>query len=89
MSLAEELAAEVDEIISTMWQARDGYVVPEAEDVALGNQAVKLKATVLYADLAESTSLVQIGQLRDGSLAATCDAPRIIRSEGGTITARR
>jgi class 3 adenylate cyclase len=54
-----ELQTAVDEIFATRWKRRDGEVVPEAEDVTLGNDAVELDATVLYADLVESTALVQ------------------------------
>jgi class 3 adenylate cyclase len=59
MAIEDELSAEVTEILKTRWQAREGRVVPEATDVKLGNDAVKLDGTVLYADLAESTELVK------------------------------
>ena len=52
-----ELAAEVDAIIKARWELRDGEVVPETNDITLGNSGVKLDATVLYADLADSTEL--------------------------------
>ena len=90
MSLREELASEVAETFRARWDERDGSVVPEDDDIRLENDAVKLEATVLYADLADSTDLV------DGNapfFAAEiyktflrC-AARIIRSEGGVITA--
>lgn len=90
LALTEDLTQEIKNIFATSWQERDGQKVPEAEDVKLGNDAVKLQATVLYADLAESTSLV------DGYKAwfaaevyksyLHC-ASKIIRAEGGIITA--
>ena len=90
MPLTGDLTQEVKNIFGTFWQERDGQKVPEAEDVKLGNDAVKLQATVLYADLAESTNLV------DGYKAwfaaevyksyLHC-ASKIIRDEGGVITA--
>lgn len=90
MALSEDLKKEVKDIFATSWQERDGQKVPEAEDVKLGNDAVKLQGTVLYADLAESTDLV------DGYKAwfaaevyksyLLC-ASKIIRQEGGVITA--
>lgn len=90
MALTDDLMRDVDAIFRTAWRERDGYVVPEAEDVQLDNDAVKLKATVLYADLAESTSLVQ---QHTAHFAAEvyksylhC-AAKIIRDESGTITA--
>jgi class 3 adenylate cyclase len=89
-SLKSELESEVAEIFRSTWDERDGNVVPDEESVNLGNDAVKLEATVLYADLADSTKLV------DGhppSFAAEiyksflhC-AAKIIRSEDGEITA--
>ena len=90
MALSEDLAGEVKSIFATSWQERDGQKVPEAADVRLGNDAVKLQATVLYADLAESTNLVD---KHKASFAAEvyksylhC-ASKIISAEGGVITA--
>lgn len=91
MTLAEELAAKVNEIIHSRWSTRVGQVVPESEAVRLGNEAVILQgATVLYADMSESTRLVD---LYKWSFAAEvyksflyCSA-RVIRAEGGSITA--
>lgn len=60
MSFLTELSEEIDAIFKTKWKTRDGDKVPEAEDVQLGNDAVLLDGTVLYADLADSTQLVYI-----------------------------
>ena len=86
MSIAEELT----EILRTRWEERDGRIVPEAEDVTLGNDAVKLDATVLYADLADSTELVKT---YSSTFAAEvyksylhC-AARVIKNYDGVITA--
>lgn len=89
MGLREDLEGELANIFSTIWEVRDGRVVPEPSGIQLGKDAVKLDATVLYADLAESTELV------DGyraSFAAEiyksylhCSS-KIIRSENGVIT---
>jgi class 3 adenylate cyclase len=91
MSLKDELIEQVGKIFREQWEERDGRVVPDAEDVALTNVAVKLDdATVLYADMSGSTSLVNN---KSWQFAAEvyktflyC-AARIITSEGGTITA--
>jgi class 3 adenylate cyclase len=90
MGLAGDLTTEVKKIFREQWATRDGTVVPESEDLKLGNDAVKLDSTVLYADLSGSTALVD-------SKAATFAAEiyktylycaaKIIRSEGGVITA--
>jgi hypothetical protein len=58
MGLSDDLAKEVKEIFATSFTVRDGQKVPEPQDVKLDNDAVKLEGTVLYADLAESTNLV-------------------------------
>ena len=90
MALSEDLGKEVKDIFATSWQERDGQKVPEAENVKLGNDAVKLQATVLYADLAESTNLVDAykawfaAEVYKSYLHC---ASKIIRDEGGVITA--
>jgi class 3 adenylate cyclase len=90
MGLKEELEEEVAEIFREQWEVRDGQKVPDPEDLALGNEGVKLKATVLYADMCASTRLVD---KKTRTFAAevykaylTC-AARILKAAGGTITA--
>ena len=91
MGLKEDLAAEVQDIFATRWNTRKGYVIPEAEDVGLGNDAVKFEeAAVLYADLAESTALVN--EHSDSFAAEVYKAflhcaSKIVRQRGGEITA--
>ena len=90
MPLKEELEAEVARTFKTEWSSRDGKVVPADSDVGLGNDAVKLKATVLYADLADSTELVATKTAEfSAEIYKTflhC-AAKIIKAEGGSITA--
>jgi class 3 adenylate cyclase len=90
MGLKEDLNEEVSKIFRERWEVRDGEQVPEPEDLALGNEGVKLKATVLYADMCASTKLVD---KQTKTFAAevykaylTC-AARILKAEGGAITA--
>lgn len=90
MGLKSDLESEVATIFRSRWSERNGDKVPEAEDLKLGNDAVTLKGTVLYADLADSTKLVdeQTKQF-SAEIYKTflhC-AAKIIRAEGGTITA--
>jgi hypothetical protein len=40
-----------------VWETRDGQVVPNSEDLKLGNDRVELEAVLLDADLADSTML--------------------------------
>lgn len=90
MALNEELAEAVGKIFREPWSNRDGQVVPEPEDLGLGNDAVNLEGTVLYADMSDSTKLVDsckpqfAAEIYKAYL--TC-AARIVKSEGGSITA--
>ena len=58
MGLADDLKIEINKIFTEKWSTRDGLVIPSTEDLKLGSEAVNLKGTVLYADLASSTQLV-------------------------------
>ncbi|MGA2214170.1 MAG: hypothetical protein ABSH31_12915 [Bryobacteraceae bacterium] len=57
-----ELTTAVDSIVRARWELRAGQVIPETEDITLGNSGVTLEATVLYADLADSTELALYDQ---------------------------
>ena len=89
MSLVEDYSKVVEEIFKEKWSIREGRKVPESEDLALGNDAVKLDGTVLYADLDDSTNLVDGYQPAFAAKiykAYLSCAAKIIRSEGGVIT---
>jgi len=90
MPLKSELEDEVGTIFRTRWETTDGRVVPEDDSISLGNNGTNIDATVLYADLADSTAMVDS---QTATLAAEmykaflhC-AAKIIRSEDGEITA--
>lgn len=60
MSVADDIKQNASDTLGTKWTVRDGQVVPEASDLKLTNDAVRFeKATVLYADLDQSTDLVE------------------------------
>jgi len=88
--LRPDLESDVKKIFRERWSKRDGQVVPEPVNLTLGNDAVELDATVLYADLSDSTKLVDsysaqfAAEIYKTYLAA---AARIVKHEGGTITA--
>ncbi|MDD5774067.1 MAG: adenylate/guanylate cyclase domain-containing protein [bacterium] len=90
MSLKDELESKVKSIFSEQWTERDGQVVPSVEDLKLGNDAVKLDGVVLYADMSESTKLVDskkaffAAEIYKAYLHCTA---KIIEYEGGEITA--
>jgi len=87
MALLDELKSETQRIVRARWQRRDGAVVPETEKVGLGNEGVDLKATFLYADLADSTELAIQNQTIAAEVfkAYLMGTTRIIRSLGGEI----
>lgn len=90
MGMLDDLRNEVAAVFATRWQEREGQGIPEAENVRLGNDAVTLHGTVLYADLIESTELVKTykaqfaAEVYKAYLVTAC---RIIRSDKGEITA--
>jgi class 3 adenylate cyclase len=90
VALREELEADVRDVFRSRWTSRDGDKVPEPENLGLGNDAVKLQATVLYADMADSTVLVNTYKPHFAAeiykTFLLC-AGRVIRAEGGAITA--
>lgn len=54
MALLDDLEHDISDVLSASWDLRDGEVVPSTENVALSGGGVKIAATMLYADLAES-----------------------------------
>ena len=90
MSLGDDLGSEVRKILGEEWTTREGRVVPDPDDLKLGNDAVLLDGTVLYADLNGSTNLVDTKKPWFAAEVYKCFltcAARIIRAEGGEITA--
>lgn len=92
MGLKDNLSAEVKSTFAQAWDVQKTDSVPAAEDLRLNaNHAKDLeKATVLYADLDGSTSMVDNYKWEfSAKIYKTflrC-ASQIIRSEGGAITA--
>lgn len=92
MGLKDELSAEVKSTFAEAWDVQKTESVPAPEDLRLNaNHAKDLeKATVLYADLDGSTSMVENYKWEfSAEIYKTflrC-ASQIIRSEGGAITA--
>ena len=89
MALGDDLKSEVKKILSERWTTRKGQVVPEPEDLKLSNDAVELEGTVLYADLDDSTRLVDTKKhwfAAEVYKSYLVCAARIVRSEDGMIT---
>jgi class 3 adenylate cyclase len=90
MKTLREIESQIVDILQTDWEKRNGQKVPEAEDVRLGNDAVEIDGTVLYADLEDSTGLVLghkdwfAAEVYKCYLIAACE---LIKNNGGIITA--
>jgi len=90
MGISENLIADVKNIFSEKWTTTEGRVVPETENIALGNAGIELEGTVLYADLEDSTGLVMsykpffAAEIYKAYLATVC---KVIRANSGEITA--
>ena len=91
LALKEDLESAVRKIFhEDNWTARDGTVVPEPKELGLGNDAVNLTGAVLYADMSDSTKLVDRGApyfAAEVYKAYLACAARIIKDQGGVITA--
>ena len=88
MSTAPQLRLDVDNILNKQWNIRDGQIIPTTEDVALAGGAVKLKVTILYADLADSTKLAMYSDKRVAAKVfksfLSCSS-KLIKHNGGKI----
>lgn len=88
MTWIDDLAEETEELLSTDWNTRDGYVVPESSDVALANGAVKIDAAFLYADLVGSSQLAKMCPWETTAKVLRAYlgcSTRLIRAYGGEI----
>src|SRR6266567_4120634 len=92
MTFKNDLESEVKEIFVAPWKETVFKVVPTPQDLSPGNDAAKLDATVLYADIADSTDLVDRYSQKPHFAAEMYKvylrcAANIIKNEQGTITA--
>ena len=87
MGVLEDVEGDVGGVLKDAWNIRDGQVVPTTDTVVLAGGGVKLSATFLYADLADSTKLA----MWDRRVAArVCKAflavsSRLIKASGGEV----
>ena len=90
MGLQSELSTSVAQIFKENWEKRNGQAVPDSDNLKLSNDAVTLDGVVLYADMSESTKLVDRSKAHFSAeiyKAYLHCAAKIISSETGTITA--
>jgi len=57
VGLKEDLSQKVTETLKESWDEREGRIIPNVDGLVLKGGAVKLDATFLYADLAQSSLL--------------------------------
>lgn len=91
MALVDDLTSKVRGFARDNWgEIPDGYVVPSADTLTFGNTGVHIDATVLYADIRGSTTmvdaLVDISAAEYYKAFLRCSA-KIAKASGGTITA--
>lgn len=89
MSFLDDLKTSASKDVGHNWTTRAGQKVPSSEDIGLGRDAVRLSATVLYADIRSSTELVRSWTdfFAASVFKAYLDcAARVIRYHGGAIT---
>lgn len=90
MTLGDELKQAVADVFGRKWETVEGRVVPDPDAVSFANEGVELEGTVLYADLAESTVLVDTSESKFAAeiykTYLHC-AAKIISCEGGVVTA--
>ena len=90
MGIRDDLNSEVRKIFGEEWSERPGRVIPESNSLKLRNDAITLDGTVLYADLDDSTKLVDTSEpwfAAEMYRSYLACAARIIRLEHGEITA--
>lgn len=88
MGILDDLTSRTQDIFNNRWSYRDGQIVPESKNLALGNEGVKFDGTVLYADLDDSTSLVDTNRSEfcaEVYKAFLLLCTKIIRAEGGEV----
>jgi len=88
MALKDDLSSEISTILRDQWSIEPGRVVPEPEDLGLGNDATTLDAAVQYADISGSTDMVDrllASQAAEFYKCYMVCAARIIKHAGGSI----
>ncbi len=88
MAIADDITSEINTILDTTWDVRDGTVIPDTDSITLKNGAVKIDATFLYADLAGSSKLARFCQWQTTAKVIRAylnTATRLIKYYGGEI----
>jgi class 3 adenylate cyclase len=90
MALSDEINTYIKNTFSDAWETTNGLVVPTPADISSGNIGKVIDAVVLYADINGSTAMVKkYPPTFSANIYKTYlySAGRILRKQGGTITA--
>ena len=87
MGIREDIETDIANALNQAWDIRDGQVVPETSDVTLAGGGVKLDATMLYTDLADSTELAMWDRRVTARIckAFLSASSRLIINSGGSV----
>jgi len=88
MATSDEIKNDVQTIINTTWNKRNGQKIPSTDEVALAGGAVELEATFLYADLANSSKMVKELDRRVAAKiikSFLASSSKLIKKNGGKI----
>lgn len=88
MSKSDKISNDVQTIINTPWNKRNGNKIPETEDVTLASGAIELDATFLYADLANSSKMVKELDRRIAAKILKCflaSTSKLIKQNNGKV----
>ena len=90
MTVKEELLGAVEAIAKDSWLQPDGIAIPAIEDLTFGNTGRQLDITIFYADITDSTKIVDelaASRAAEYYKAFLHCASRLIRENGGEIEA--
>lgn len=90
MTLKDDISTGISTIFSQKWTVSQGITVPDDSKVSMNGNVVKLDGTVLYADMKESSKLIEdFSQTVAGRIyqAFLKSSARIITDLRGTVTA--
>jgi class 3 adenylate cyclase len=88
-ALSDEIEAIVNDVLYAPWDLRKGTAVPTTDSVALRGGGVELDASILYADLAQSSKLASELDRRVAAKVVKAFlgcATKLIKAQGGEIT---
>lgn len=90
MPLSDDISRRISDILNNDWNISEGIRVPSDNDISMTGKSVRLQGTVLYADLKESSKLVdEVSQRMAAKIYQSFlnSVARLITENNGTVTA--